>query len=71
MDTDLPIERRETYDKMLAGVRLSSAMLSAIEARAKALKCTVSEYVRALVQRDLDAQSATHAQRASAKPATR
>jgi predicted HicB family RNase H-like nuclease len=71
MDTTLQITRRETHDKMLCGVRMTTAMHSAAEARAAALGCTLSEYVRALLRQDIDAQDATHARRASAKQATR
>jgi hypothetical protein len=67
---DLTVERRETLDAMLAGIRLTPSMMSEVEARALALRCSVSQYIRALIQRDIDAQSATHAQRGIAKPAT-
>lgn len=71
MPDDLHIDRRESQSKMLAGIRVTPSMDEAIKQRANALKCTVSEYVRALVQRDLDAQPAMHARRISARSAIR
>jgi hypothetical protein len=59
MSTDLKITRRDTYGHMLSGIRVPDQMWEAMRARMASLDCSLSEYVRALVEADLAAQSAT------------
>lgn len=49
----LTITKHETKTHKLAGIRITPSLWAAMQRRMKALKCDLSAYVRALVERDI------------------